>query len=128
MHYQILNSSFFLKISKLCFLNFRIALIKNENWEELFDFCYNSCIEILRELYKEVEIDDAFMSADIPLFLEHGLVKSILSYPEYYEIMSLTKISEKRNLPPKYIYKHEYFRLEKTADKKYDYYHDHDVL
>lgn len=111
----------------LCFLIFRIALIKNENWEELFDFCYNSCIEILRELYKEVEIDDAFMSADIPLFLEHGLVKGILSYPEYYEIMSLTKISEKRNLPPKYIYKHEHFGLEKTLDKKYDYYHDHDV-
>lgn len=82
-----------------------VQMIKLENWEELFDFCYNSCIQIIRELYRETSIDNAYMDADIPLFLEHGVVKGILSYPEFYEIMSLVKVAEKRNVVPKYMYR-----------------------
>lgn len=71
-----------------------------------------------------MEIDDDFMAADIPLFLEHGVTKGVISYPEYYEILSLVKIAEKQKLLPKYTFTHDHYRLAAVVKQKYDYYHD----
>lgn len=101
-----------------------LKMIKDKNWETLFDFSYNSCIEIIREYYREMEIDDDFMCADTPLFLEHGVVKGILSYPEYYEVMQLVKINEKRQALPLFTQAHDYYRNVEPIQEKYDYYHD----
>jgi hypothetical protein len=68
------------------------------------------------------------MLADIPLFLEHGVTKGILSYPEYYEIMSLVKLNEKRSVLPKFTNVSEHLRLGGAIDKKYNYYHDNLML
>jgi hypothetical protein len=75
-----------------------------------------------------MEIDDSFMLADTPLMLEHGVVKGVISYPEYYEIMSVVKVAEKRNLLPKFTDTHDHYRLAGVVEKKYDYYHDSTAL
>lgn len=63
------------------------------------------------------------MGADIPLFLEHGVVKGVLSYPEYYEIMSIVKLAQKRELTPKYCFNEEALTTS-VKEKPYDYCHD----
>ena len=100
-----------------------IKMINENNWEELFDFSYHSCIEIIRELYKEMDLEETFVSADVPLFLEFGVLKGVISYPEYYEILSIAKIAEKRTVVPKYTQNYDNF-WEIDHKKKYDYYHD----
>lgn len=102
-----------------------IKMLENEQWEKLFDFSYNSALEIIRDLYREMDVDDQFMLADIPLFLEHGAVKGVISYPEYYELLSLSKVSEKRSTVHKVEYNHEGFSNIKPKYNKYDYYYDH---
>lgn len=86
-----------------------IKMIEEQKWEELFDFSYHSCLEIVRELYKEMELSESFFSADVPLFLEYGVLKGALSYPEYYEILSIAKIAEKRTIIPKYTQSYDNF-------------------
>lgn len=105
-----------------------IAMIDGNEWEKLFDFSYNSWLQIVKELYTETGIDNEFMLADAPLFLEHGVVNGVLSYPEYYEIISLTKISEKRNLLPTFTKNYDYYKLNKVIEEKYDYHTDKTVL
>lgn len=105
-----------------------MTMIDGNEWEKLFNFWYNSWLEIVKELYTETGIDNEFMLADAPLFLEHGVVNGVLSYPEYYEIMSLTKISQKRNLLPTFTKNYDYYKLSKVIEDKYDYHNDKTVL
>ena len=103
-------------------------MLYNENWEALFDFSYQSWLEIVKELFREMDVENEFLCADVPLLLEHGVVKGVISYPEMYEILSLNKIAEKRNLLPTFTQTHDYYRLAGAVQKKYDYDHDNVVL
>ena len=100
-----------------------IEMLENEKWDKLFDFAYHAVIQILRELYREMDVHEIFMDADIPLFLEHGVAKGIISYPEYYEVMYIVKLAQKREVLPKYNF-YEGLLTKNNEERPYDYYHD----
>ena len=75
-------------------------MINTKSWQDLFEFSYHAILDIIRERYTDYNVHPDFMLADPLVFLEHGAVKGILTYPEYYEALNIQKIHEKQKAKP----------------------------
>ena len=96
-------------------------MVKHEKWKNLFDYCYHAIFDILRELYRDNNIHSDFLIADPIVFLEHGITKGIISFPEYAEVINVQRSAEKLIEKTSHDYNHSTSQLPKTNVEKYDY-------
>ena len=96
-------------------------MVKHEEWQSLFNFCYHAIFDILRELYRDNNIHTDFIIADPIVFLEHGIAKGVISFPEYAEVINVQRSAEKMIEKTSHDYSHSTSQLVNTNIDKYDY-------